>query len=378
VEGSLSNLEPERVYPVHLSVLGNTSAVRILHVVQEMGPGGAEGILVTVAQAALEAGHRVAVAATPGGRMADRFGGTMLPLPMLHRRRWRVPGAAWTLRRAIHQWRPDIVQAYNPGMGMVTALATFRGTSPPAFVTVHGVPEEDYRRAGRLLRWSGLPVVACGPGVASGLEEAGSSVLRTIVNGVSPAPPPADRRALADAWGLKPDGALIVCVGRLARAKNQVLAVRALAVIPDATLALVGDGPERDRLRAEATRKEVADRVLFAGYREDARALIGAADAVVIPSRSEGLPSVALEALAAGRPLVATAVRGLRELLTDEVDALLVQPDDPLELAAALRRVLTEPGLGARLGLGAHRLAAQYPVEAMVRGYLELYERLRR
>jgi glycosyltransferase involved in cell wall biosynthesis len=297
---------------------------------------------------------------------------------MLHRRRWRVPGAAWTLRRAIHQWRPDIVQAYNPGMGMVTALATFRGTSPPAFVTVHGVPEEDYRRAGRLLRWSGLPVVACGPGVASGLEEAGSSVLRTIVNGVSPAPPPADRRALADAWGLKPDGALIVCVGRLARAKNQGLAVRALAVIPDATLALVGDGPERDRLRAEATRKEVADRVLFAGYREDARALIGAADAVVIPSRSEGLPSVALEALAAGRPLVATAVRGLRELLTDEVDALLVQPDDPLELAAALRRVLTEPGLGARLGLGAHRLAAQYPVEAMVRGYLELYERLRR
>lgn len=330
----------------------------------------------TVAGAARKAGHEVAVAATPG-LLAARLDGSFFPLPMLNRRRWKVPGAAWTLRRAIHRWRPHVVQAYNPGMGMVTALATFRGASPPAFVTVHGVPEEDYPRAARLLRWSGLPVVACGPGVTAGLQQAGGTVLRTIVNGVSPAPPPADRGALAAQWGLGPDRSLFVCVGRLASAKNQSLAIRALASIPDAALMLIGDGPDRGRLAAEANRMGVAERVVFAGYREDARDIIGAADVVVIPSRSEGLPGAALEALAAGRPLIATAVRGLRELLTDEVDALLVPPDDPSALAAALRRVLTEPGLGARLGRSGQRLAARYPVEAMVRGYLELYERLR-
>lgn len=364
------------MYPVPLSALGNTPAVRILHVVQEMGPGGAERILVAVAEAARRAGHEVAVAATPG-LLAAKLEGALFPLPLLHRRRWRVPGAAWTLRRAVHRWRPDIVQAYNPGMGMVTALATRRGASPPAFVTVHGVPEEDYPRAARLLRWSGLPVVACGPGVTAGLQEAGCTVLRTIVNGVSPAPPPADREALAAQWGLGPVRSLLVCVGRLASPKNQALALQSLASIPDAMLVLIGDGPDRGRLAVEASRIGVAERVVFAGYREDARAIIGAADVVVIPSRSEGLPNAALEALAAGRPLVATAVRGLRELLTDEVDALLVPPDDPPALAAAIRRVVTEPGLGARLGRGGHRLAARYPVEAMVRGYLELYERLR-
>lgn len=356
--------------------MGDTFAVRILHVVQELGPGGAEQILVTLAEAARTAGHEIAVAAAPG-LLSARLDGVQFPLPMLHRRRWRVPGAAWTLRRTIHRWLPDVVQAYNPGMGMVTALATRRGVSPPAFVTVHGVPEEDYPRAARLLRWSGLPVVACGPGVTSGLQQAGCPVFRTIVNGVSPAPPPADRGALVAEWGLDPVRSLLVCVGRLAPAKNQRLAIQAMTSIPDAALVLIGDGPDRGRLAAEASRMGLAQRVVFAGYREDARALIGAADVVVIPSRSEGLPNAALEAVAAGRPLVATAVRGLRDLLTDDVDAILVPPDDPPALATALRRVLTEPGLGARLGQGGRRLAARYPVEAMVRGYLELYERLR-
>jgi glycosyltransferase involved in cell wall biosynthesis len=166
----------------------------------------------------------------------------------------------------------------------------------------------------------------------------------------------------------------VVCVGRLAPPKNQGLAIEAVAGIPDSVLVLVGDGPDRRRLQDHAA--GAGGRVLFTGHRPDARAIMGAADVVVIPSRSEGLSNVALEALAAGRPIVATEVRGNRELLADGRTALLVPPDDPQAMSEAIRRILEDPALGERLGSEGRREAARYSVDAMIRRYLELYRRL--
>jgi glycosyltransferase involved in cell wall biosynthesis len=161
-------------------------------------------------------------------------------------------------------------------------------------------------------------------------------------------------------------------------AKNYRLAIRALDDVPDATLALLGEGPLHTALEREAEQAGVADRVVFAGLRHDAREIIGAADAVVIPSRVEGLPLVALEALAAGTPIVATDVRGLRELLTDGETALLVPPGSAQPLAAALRRVLDDDALAAQLGAAGLRLAAEHTEERMVDGFLALYDGLLR
>jgi glycosyltransferase involved in cell wall biosynthesis len=218
-------------------------------------------------------------------------------------------------------------------------------------------------------------VVACGPGVAAALAEQGLRVETTIVNGVPPAPEAADRNTLVEGWGLDPSRALILAVGRLAHVKNHALAVRALAEVPDASLVLVGAGPLAAELRREAAQAGVADRVVLAGLRQDARALIGAADAVVHPSRSEGLPLVALETLAAGTPLVATDVRGLRELVGDGA-ALLVPPGDAGALAQALRRVLTDEDVRTRLAATGRALAARYTEEEMCRRYLDLYTQL--
>jgi glycosyltransferase involved in cell wall biosynthesis len=349
--------------------------IRVLHVIQELAPGGAERTLLTVLEGGRDRGFQSAVAAAPG-HLAEGLERPPFPLPLLRRRAWKVPLATRGISRAIRVWRPDVVHAYNPGMAIATSLATRRGTSPPAFVAVHGIPDEDYPRAARLLRWARLPVLACGPGVAAGLEEAGCSVVDTIVNGVSPPPPPADRAGLMAASDLPLDAALLVCVGRLAPAKNQTLAIRALSEVPHAVLLLVGDGPDRPRLEREASRTGLERRVAFAGHRDDARQIIGAADAVVVPSRSEGLPNVVLEALAAGRPVVATAIRGIRELVTDGRDGLLVPPGDPRVMGEAVRMVLADPSLAARLGQAGRELAARYPVDVMIRRYLELYQRL--
>jgi glycosyltransferase involved in cell wall biosynthesis len=349
--------------------------MRVLHVVQEMAPGGAEAMMLTLADGSRAAGDEVAVAAAPGP-LAGEFPGPVFPLPMVRRRAWLVPKAASALRTAVRRWRPDLVQAYNPGMAVLAALATRRGARPRAFVVVHGLPEEDYERAARLLRWAGLPVLACGPGVAAGLEDAGCPVMQTITNGVSAPPRPVERAAFLRECRLPSGPSFLVCVGRLAPIKNQALAVVALAGVPDAVLAIVGEGAERRRLEDRVRWAGLGSRVVFTGYRSDARAIMGAADIVVLPSRSEGLPGVALEALAAGRPLVATAVRGNRELLDDGRTALLVAPDDPEAMAGAIRRILEDPALAERLGTEGRREAARYSVDAMVRRYLELYRRL--
>jgi glycosyltransferase involved in cell wall biosynthesis len=169
---------------------------------------------------------------------------------------------------------------------------------------------------------------------------------------------------------------LVVCVGRLAPQKDHATAIRALASVPDACLAVVGDGPSRASLEASAADAGLADRVVFTGARDDARSVLGAADVALLPSRWEGLPLVALEAAAAGVPLVATSVRGIRELLTDGRDALLVPPGDAGALARAVTRVLVEPGLSARLVEGGAAIAAASTEERMVERFLALYAEL--
>lgn len=317
----------------------------------------------------------MAVAAAPGPLEAE-IEGRVFTLPIVRRRPAAAARAAWVVARALREWEPDLIHCHNPGMAVVTSLATLRRRRRPALVSVQGVAEEDYPATARALRLAGMPSVACGPGVAAALAEHGVEVKRTIVNSVAPAPPPADRGQLLREWELSPEAHLIVNVGRLVPQKNQALAIRALVHLPGAALAILGEGPLRSELEREAVQARVADRVVLAGARADARAVMGAADAVVTSSHWEGLPLVGLEALAAGTPLVATEVRGVRELLVDGETGLLVEPDDAAALAAALRRVLEDPELARGLEERGRRLAAQYSEEEMVRAFLELYDAL--
>lgn len=349
--------------------------MRVLHVIQELRTGGAEHVVASLVRGATEQGHEVAVASAPGA-IAGELGLRPFPLPLLERRPWRVPLGAWRVRRAIAAFRPDVVHAQNPGMAVLVALATARGRRPRALVSVHGVPEADYRPAARLLRAAGLHVVACGPGVESGLAEAGLPGVETIPNAVPPAPPPYDRAELERELGLAGGQKLVVAVGRLVAVKNHALAIDALARVPGAMLAIVGEGPLADALAARAASLDVADRVVLTGLRRDARAIMGAADAVVVPSVEEGLPLAALEALAARTPVVATSVRGIRELLTDGRDSLLVPAGDAAALAAALRRVLADGALASRLAQAGAELAAPYTEARMVERYLDVYTRL--
>jgi len=177
-------------------------------------------------------------------------------------------------------------------------------------------------------------------------------------------------------WGLEPDTRVVLVVGRLQKQKNQQLAIRAVERMPrDVSLVLVGEGADRPALQRLAGDLGVSDRVVFAGLRPG-RPLMAIADAICLPSLSEGMPLVGAEAMMSGRPVVVTGVRGNRELIDDERTGLVVPPGDPDALAGALLRLIDDPDLADKLADAAGHAAASWTETAMTDGYLELYRRL--
>jgi len=339
-----------------------------------MRTGGAESVVARLVRASASRGVECAIVAEPGD-LASELDVACYPIRLLERHPLRLPGAVRDVRRALAAFRPDVCHVHNPGMAVVTALATRR----PALATVHGLPAGDYPRAARLLRWGRLPVVSCGPGVDEALRAEGLRPHRMVPNGVAPAPAPIDRRDVLRAWRLPPQSRLVVGVGRLAAVKNQALAIRALPEMPAAVrLILIGEGPERDALEALAARLDVAGRVVFAGTRADARAIQAVADVAVSTSTSEGMSLAICEAMADRRPVVATDVRGSREIIDDGRTGLLVPAGDATGFAVAVTRLLDDPALGGRLGAAAAEAVSGYTETAMVDGYLELYRELAR
>lgn len=187
-------------------------------------------------------------------------------------------------------------------------------------------------------------------------------------------------REARQALGLDPDAVWLGAVGRLSVQKGLDLFLPAMRPLfqarPNLRLLLVGDGPEREPLRAQAASLGLAERVRFAGWQTDLRPWYEALDALVMPSRREGLPNSGLEAMAYGVPLAATAVGGLGDLL-DRGAAGVLLDDEPNAWPAQLRSLIDDPGERQRLGVvGRRRIEARFSFEARMRRVAGVYDRL--
>jgi glycosyltransferase involved in cell wall biosynthesis len=292
------------------------------------------------------------------------------------------------LRRLIEAGQPGLVHAHGLRAGALTAIALAfarrrTGMHPALVVTVHNAPPEDgltgaiYRVLELIVARNADSVLCVSPDLEQRMRAAGA---RRVGRAVVPAPcvsltaPPAPNATSragdvsAETYataGAVPQRPIILAVGRLALQKGFRTLIEAAArwqdIQPGPSLVIVGEGPLETELKAQAAALGLT--VEFKGPRTDVPDLLATAAVFVLPSAWEGQPLVLQEALRAGVPIVATRVGGTPSLVGEDA-AVLIPPGDPERLADAVRAVLTDPALAARLRAAATDRARWLPAEA--------------
>jgi glycosyltransferase involved in cell wall biosynthesis len=199
-----------------------------------------------------------------------------------------------------------------------------------------------------------------------------------VHNSVFPAPfnRPVNTELRAQLMGTT-ERPIVLTLARLDRQKGHCYLLEAVARIPEAVFVLAGEGPERPALEAQARALGLDDRVMFLGFRGDVCDLLASCDLFVLPSLFEGLPLSVLEAMAAGKPVVATSVGGTPEAVLDGETGFLVPPRDPASLVAAIHRLLADACLRRKMGLaGRLRVQRNFSAVQMVARITQTYEKL--
>jgi len=362
--------------------------MRILQVVPSLDVGGAERIAALLALALRREGDEVALVSLYGAVdswLEGELRGAGIELRFLGKRPGLDPAVALRLARVLRALAPDVVHTHLHALKYALAARSLSGRHPVVVHTVHNLAEHEAQGLDRSLnrvafRLGAVPV-AIGDEVARSLRRTyGIEPRWTIPNGV----PVADFEARADArgptrarLGLDPGLPVLLSAGRLNPQKNHAGLLEAFAdprlAALGAVLLIAGDGELRRSLEARAAEPDLKGRVRFLGVVSDLPELLAAADAFALSSSWEGNPLVVMEAMAAGRPVVATRVGCVPELVTAET-GLLVPPGDAGALALALVRLLADRAHAELLGAaGAARAKARFDVPVMARAYRALY-----
>lgn len=279
----------------------------------------------------------------------------------------------------------DLVHTHGYKANFYGYLAA-RGKGVPAVATYHldwpdrGLALRLYHLFDRLVVRRFGKIAAVSEAVARSLRRSGvpSAKIVTIDNGIDLSPFAQARPILQEEISERPD-ALIGLVGRLTPQKGCEYFLRAaqrvLIDFPRTLFVLVGEGPDRRKLEELVRDLNIAERVIFAGHREDMPGVYASLDILVLPSINEGLPMTLIEAMAAARPVIATPVGAIPKLIIPEQTGLLVNPRDPVGLAAALGRLISNPDLRHRLGRdGQAWVMRRFSAEAMAQQYAEIYQ----
>jgi glycosyltransferase involved in cell wall biosynthesis len=285
--------------------------------------------------------------------------------------------------RIVREFRPDIVHAHGNKAGVVARLAHLARPGIPVIYSPHGYAfaghfpsreQQLYRALESLVAPLGTLVLCVCESEARLARATGvNSRIRVVHNGIRPI-----EQTFAKATG-NGSGPRICATSGLRPGKGLDALLEAmvqiLEAVPDARLALAGEGPERDYLDAVATCNGVSDAVEWLGNLDDVIPLLASSEVFVNPSWSESFPYSVLEAMAVGCPIVATDVGGVPEAVEDEVTGILVPARDRVALAGALIGLLEASDRAGELGRRAQeRQRAAFTLERMVLGTVAVYD----
>ncbi|MBW3663686.1 MAG: glycosyltransferase [Actinobacteria bacterium] len=360
--------------------------LKVLHVIEATAHGTGRHLLDLVRH--VPADHHVVLPRKPSirgehdpeatARALAQLGVTVHRAPM--RRQPLHPDlgrAIIEVRRLTTRLRPDVVHGHATVGGTVARLAAARRAA--VVYTPNGLhPSRAVRLVERSLAPLATAIVAVSSSERDLLLAAGAARPDQVVvipNGIDPRAPRPSGRNLRNERGVPDDASIVGFVGRLARQKGPDVLVTAARLLPSHVhVVVVGDGPRAEAVAAQVHATDLSSRVHLLGHVEDAAALLPQFDVLVLPSRWEGAPYVPLEAFRAGVPVVATDVVGTVDVVTHEVTGLLVPRDDPVVLAAAVRRVLADDRLASGLvRAAAEELTERFDVALMARATLGVY-----
>jgi glycosyltransferase involved in cell wall biosynthesis len=329
----------------------------------------------------------VAAAVGQGGQLEERFKQAADRIEVIEKKHPYDVSQVARLWRLIREEKIDVVQTtlfYADVIG--TLAARFAGVthivSWEAITQPYGPKHRlAYRLAAKGFRVS----VSVSEAIRRMVEQdrhVPRSKTRTIRYGVDVRKfRPSSGAAVRGALGIPSDRLVLGTVARLTEQKGHTFLIRAVPAVvsrfPNVTFLFAGDGPLRERLEAEAGSLGILKAVRFLGFRSDVAELLSCLDAFVLPSLYEGLPNVVLEAMACGKPVVATAVDGTPEAVKDGVTGLLVPPRDPGALAEAILRLARNPGLRRSMGAAARqKVLSEHRLEGQVEAFHALYSAL--
>lgn len=354
-------------------------ALRIVHLNAEAGWRGGERQTFWLARALRDMGHHSVVAARRDSALWSRAAAARLETLEIHPRAPVDVVAAWKLGRELKSGDFNVLHAHT-GNALTQGVLARRG---PATVLIGSKRVDRPAHAGFMTRWKyrrADALIAVSAHVRGVLIEGGAPADRVTVvpDGVDLARSmkPADP-ALLRQLGVAGHGPLVVMVAKLVPTKAPEMLVRALAEAHRQgarfEALLVGDGPLQPSLEQERDRLGLQGLLHLPGWRDDAEALIAAADIVALTSRGEGQGSVLLDAMQCGRPVVATRAGGIPDVVSDGETGLLVTVDDSAALATALVKLVADGSLRFRLGEQGRIRVQQFSIERMAQATADVY-----
>jgi glycosyltransferase involved in cell wall biosynthesis len=380
----------------------------VLRVIARLNVGGPALHVTYLSRGLAERGYETTLVAGDVARgeasmawVAEQAAVDVVRLPGLSRELspFRDLVATVRLARLIRRLRPHVVHTHTAKAGAVgraAALLAGRRNARVVVHTFHGHVLRGYFGAlgsgvflliERFLARTSDVLVAVSPEVRDELVRIGvapAAKFAVIRLGIELEPRVAadeDRAEIRRRLGIGPDRFVVGWLGRMTAVKRTADLVDALVALRgrkvDACLLLVGDGADRTALELRAKELGVARHCYFLGYQDDVGPWYAAIDAFALTSANEGTPVVVIEAMAAGRPVVATDVGGVSDVVRDGEDGFLVAPGDTGRMAERLARLAHDPGLRERLGAAARlRVLGRYGVDRLVGDVDELYRSL--
>jgi glycosyltransferase involved in cell wall biosynthesis len=366
--------------------------VRILEVINDATIGGGQQHVLSLVEGLDKTIFDVSVACRENGPLVDDLRSRGIVVYPIDMRKGVIHPPLFQLSRLLRRNQIEIMHAHGGVAGFWGRLSAAWAGTPTRVYTLHGIHFLHYsnpvKRAlfvalERFLARSTDRIICvaesdCRAGLKRKLFSTDQSVV--IRNGINLGPPEdsGDVRQRRAVLGFPADAPIIGTVGRLHRQKGQWILIEAtreiMRVIPNVNVLLVGNGPLRKQLEKQSKSLGLDSAVHFVGARSDAIDIIPIFDVFVLPSLWEGLPYSLLEALALGRPVVASAVDGIPEVVVHGESGLLVSPGDSRELAEAVIKLLTDKAYADTLGRKGREVVLEgYRLDRMVRETSELY-----